>query len=155
MIEIRRAQPTDYEMVQRLEGAVFKIHQQARPDYFHTQSCYTKQEFEELLNLSTPISLMDVCDKKIVGICFGKIEKTEGNSFCKVRKIAVIEDLSILPEYRGQGIASNLIQKAREQAIAENAESLELCVWGFNTDALHLYEKLGMQVQYYRMEQRL
>jgi len=62
--------------------------------------------------------------------------------------------LFVRPQYRGRGIASSLIRKARQLAIAGNAEALELCVWNFNTDALHLYEKLGMQVQYYRMEER-
>lgn len=155
MITIRNAEPTDYEMVKMLEDSIFLIHQQARPDYFNSQAWYTKEEFGELLMLPTPISLVAVCDEQIVGICFGKIEQTSGNSFCKGRKIAVIEDLFTLPKYRGRGIASSLIKKAREQAVAENAETLELCVWNFNTDALHLYEKLGMQVQYYRMEERL
>lgn len=106
-------------------------------DYFNSQADYTKQEFKELLMHPTPIPLVAVCDD------------------CKGRKIAVIEDLFTLSEYRGRGIASSLLKKAREQAIAENAETLELCVWDFNTDAIHLYEKLGMQVQYYRMEERL
>lgn len=30
---------------------------------------------------------------------------------------------------------------------------MELCVWNFNTEAIRLYEKMGMQVQYYRMEE--
>ena len=155
MITIRNAQLADYEMVKRLEDSVFLIHQQARPDYFNTQASYTKQAFEELLALPVPIALVAVCGEQIAGICFGKIEQTLGNSFCKKRTIAFLEDLFVLPEYRGKGIASSLIKKAREQAIAQNAETLELCVWNFNTDALHLYEKLGMKVQYSRMEERL
>lgn len=155
MITIRNARQTDYKMVSALEKLVFDIHRQARPDYFNEQAQYTKKDFEELLGLPDPISLVAVCEEQIVGICFGKIEQKSGNSFCRERKIAVIEDLYTLPEYRKRGIASNLIKKARAQAVAGNAETLELCVWGFNTDALHLYEKLGLQVQYYRMEERL
>ncbi len=157
MIKIRNAKPEDYEMVKVLENLLFLVHQNARPDYFNSQAeyKYTKQEFEDLLLHSSPISLVAVCDEQIVGICFGKIEQTPMSSFCKKRKIAVIEDLFTLPEYRRKGIASSLVKKAREQAIAENAETLELCVWGFNTDGMHLYEKLGMKVQYYRMEEHL
>ncbi len=154
MITIRNAEYADYEVVKALEDSVFEFHRQARPDYFNTQACYTKQEYEELLMHSAPISLVAVCDEQIIGICFGKIEQTSGNSFCKGRKIAVIEDLFVRPQYRGRGIASSLIRKARQLAIAGNAEALELCVWNFNMDALYLYEKLGMQVQYYRMEER-
>lgn len=155
MLTIRNAVPADYEKVKPLEDSLFQIHRQARPDYFQEQSQYTKQEFEALLAVPSPIPLVAVCDGQIAGICFGKIVQTAGNFFCKKRKIAVIEDLFTLPEYRQRGIASALLKKARNLAIAENAETLELCVWDFNTDALHLYKKLGMQVQYCRMEDRL
>ncbi len=77
----------DMKMVKMLEDSIFLIHQQARPDYFNSQAWYTKEEFEELLMLLAPISLVAVCDEQIVGICFGKIEQTSGNSFCKGRKI--------------------------------------------------------------------
>lgn len=155
MFTIRNAQKADYGMVKALEEYLFNIHRQARPDYFKEQAQYTEKDFEELLMHPEPISLVAVCGKQVVGICFGKIEQTAGNSFCKSRKAAVIEDLYILPEYRERGIASSLIKKVREQAVAGGAETLELCVWQFNADALHLYEKLGLQVQYYRMEERL
>lgn len=155
MITIRNAKREDYEMVRVLEDAVFRLHRQARPDYFQKQAQYTEKDFEELLRLPAPISLVAVCDGQIAGICFGKIEQTVGNSFCRGRKVAVIEDLYTLPEYRKKGIASRLMEKAREQATAENAETLELCVWAFNAEALRLYEKLGLKVQYYRLEERL
>lgn len=32
---------------------------------------------------------------------------------------------------------------------------MELCVWNFNEQALRFYEKLGMKVQYLRMEEEL
>lgn len=155
MITIRNATNTDYDMVKRLEDALFLLHKEARPDYFREQSEYSEEEYEELLNHPAPIHLIAICDEQIVGICFGRIEETSGNSFCRGRKIAMIEDVFTLPEYRGSGIASLMIKKAREQAIEAGAESLELCVWNFNTEAIHLYEKLGMKVQYCRMEERL
>lgn len=155
MITVRDAQQADYEAVRQLEEAVFRLHRQARPDYFHAEARYTRQEFEEMRKRPAPISLVAVCDGRVVGICFGKIEQTAGNSFCKSRKIAVVEDLFTLPEYRKRGVASRLLQTAREQAAAGGAETLELCVWSFNADALRLYEKLGMRVQYCRMEERL
>ena len=49
MITIRNVQITDYEMASVLEDAVFKLHQEARPDYFVSQTHYSKEEFEELI----------------------------------------------------------------------------------------------------------
>lgn len=155
MITIRNAQMTDFEQIKILEDAVFQFHRQARPDYFKTQYDYTRQEYEELLNRPAPIAYVAVCGERIVGICFGKIEQTAGNLVCRGRKIAVIEDLFTLPEYRRQGIASDMLEKALGQAAAQKAEGMELCVWGFNESALRFYEKHGMQVQFSRMEKRL
>ena len=93
--------------------------------------------------------------EEIVGICFGKIEKSRGDIYCKERKIAVIDDLFVLPKYRGCGIASSLVKAAHEKAMAERAETLELCVWGFNSSAIQFYKKMGMKIQFLRMEQQL
>lgn len=55
----------------------------------------------------------------------------------------------------GKGIAAALMAEARKQAQHAGAVSLELCVWNFNESALRLYEKLGMKVQFLRMEDDL
>lgn len=156
MLEIRKAKKEDYHSVKELEELIFKEHRRARPDYFKNQEdSYTKEEFEKLLSLSCPIAWVAVCNQRIVGLCFGKIDETPENPICKSRKVAFIEDLVTLPQYRGQGVATILMAEARKQAIDENATALELCVWNFNEKAFKLYEKLGMKVQYYRLEEKL
>lgn len=153
---IRKAETADYEEVKLLEELLFGIHRQERPDYFKkVEDSYSRKEFEELLASPSAITWVAVYNGCIVGICFGKITETKESQICKSRKIAFIEDLVTLREYRGNGIATALIARAREQAAAEGAEALELCVWNFSTEALRLYERLGMKVQYYRMEGKL
>lgn len=153
MTAIRNAAIQDFKMIQPLEELMFQIHRSARPDYFKdlTES-YTQTDFEEFLSLPDSIALVAVCQERIVGLCFGSIRKTAENPFCRSRKIAFIDDLVTLPEYRGQGVASSLLARAKELAVHENAEAIELCVWDFNQAALKLYRKLGMTIQYSRME---
>ncbi len=155
MIEIRNVQEKDYEQIKRLENTIFEFHRKHRPDYFCEHADYTRKEFEELLKLPASMAFVATLEEEIVGICFGKIEKRRGNTYCKERKIAVIDDLFVLPKYRGCGIASNLVKAVHEKAMVERAETLELCVWGFNSSAIQFYEKLGMKVQFLRMEQPL
>lgn len=156
MLEIRHAEAEDYEAVKELETFVFHLHQQARPDYFQASGeGYSKHGFEKLLSLPCPIAWVAIEDHRIVGLCFGKIEETAGNSFCKARRVAEIEDLVTLPAYQGHGVATALMAKAREQAAAEQAETLELCVWSFNEKAIRFYERMGMRIQYCRMEERM
>lgn len=153
---IRKAVLGDYSAVSALEELEFDIHRKSRPDYFKSlESSYTKAEFEESLAHPCPICWVAVQDETIVGLCFGKIEKNPENPVCKSRLVAFIQDIVTLPEYRGKGIATALMAKAREQAINEGAVSMELCVWSFNTEAVRLYEKMGMRIQYYRMEENL
>lgn len=152
---IRKAMPDDYEAVSVLEDLEFKIHQQARPDYFKNMICYSKEEFDELLALPCPICWLAILNKQIVGLCFGKIAMTSENKVCKSRHVTFIEDLIVLPEYRGHGIGTALMARARKQAVDEGSEAIELCVWSFNQNALRLYEQLGMNVQYYRIEENL
>lgn len=156
MARIRQAELSDYPSVAALEELVFQAHREARPDYFKDQAgTYSRQEFEALLSQPCPIAVVAEREGTVVGLCFGKVEETPENQWCRSRKVAFLEDLVTLPQCRGQGIATELLAAARTQAVAAGAESLELCVWGFNQQARRLYEKLGMRVQYYRMEEPL
>ncbi len=155
-VVIRKATRDDYGAVSALEELEFDIHRQARPDYFKSlRNSYTEEEFEELLAHSCPICWLAVQNEALVGLCFGKIEKTPDNPVCKSRLVAFIQDIVTLPKYRGKGIATALMVKTREQALNEGAVSMELCVWNFNAAAIRLYEKMGMRIQYYRMEENL
>lgn len=153
---IRRARPDDYEAVASLEVLLFSLHRASRPDYFKDASdCYPPSEYRALLTDPDPIACVAEADGALAGLCFGKVEVKPGNTVCKSRRIAVIEDLIVHPAYRGLGIAAALLARAKAQAVRSGALSLELCVWPFSEAALRLYEKLGMQVQYTRMELRL
>lgn len=153
---IRLAVMKDFEAVRVLEELEFNVHWKARPDYFkNAAQQYSRDEFEKLLSLPCPIAWLAVQGEQIIGLCFGKIDRTLENPICKSRKIAFVEDLVTRPEYRGGGVATALLMQAQEQAMAEGAEAIELCVWNFNKSALRLYERMGMQVQYCRMEKRL
>lgn len=153
---IRGAVPEDFEAVRVLENLDFSAHAQARPDYFREgQVLYSRQEYEALLAHPCPIALVAEEAGAVAGLCFGFVTDHPGDAFCKPRRFALIQGLVTLPEYRGRGIATALLARAREQAVQAGAVSLELCAWAFNERALRLYEKAGLKVQYYRMEMDL
>lgn len=110
---IRKAVLDDYAAVKALQDMVFAIHRKARPDYFKSmENSYTKAEFEELLAHPCPICWLAVEGETIVGLSFGKVEETQGNSTCKSRLVVFIEDLVTLQEYWGKGIGTQLMTKA-------------------------------------------
>jgi len=150
---IRTARAEDFPDVLVLQELEFSLHRRARPDYFRPlQTSYSEAEFRKLLSHPCPIALVAAMGEHVVGLCFGMVEEVPGNSVCRPRRIALVQDVVTLPDHRGRGIATALLEKARAQAIQAGAVSMELCVWGFNDAAVRLYEKLGMRVQYCRME---
>jgi [ribosomal protein S18]-alanine N-acetyltransferase len=56
-----------------------------------------------------------------------------------------IQSVCVAPDYRGQGIGTELIQFA-EKRIFRESPNVFLCVSSFNTRAARLYERLGYEV---------
>lgn len=61
----------------------------------------------------------------------------------KIRRAAHITNVSIMPEWRGKGIASQLLHAAIEHARRSRFKLIELEVDPSNASAINLYEKSG------------
>lgn len=57
-----------------------------------------------------------------------------------------LEDLFVLPQYRGQGIGKSLIAAVAQVAIARNCGRLEWSVLDWNDLAVSFYQNLGAEV---------
>ena len=66
-------------------------------------------------------------------------------SFCSVQaiKIYILYDLYVEAEYRNSGLGENLMNRATQWAIENNADRLDLLTANTNKIGQHLYEKLG------------
>ena len=150
---LRRAVAGDYETVLPLERLLFALHQKNRPDYFNAQGPgYSREAFDSLLAQPGSIAWVALLQGTLVGLCFGRLESIPASPLCGARTIAYLEDLAVSPAYRGAGIGTARMAAAKSQASQAGAVSLELCVWSFNQSALRLYQKLGLQIQFYQME---
>lgn len=115
------------------------------------QVCFSKSEmwtfldYIGLLSLPEIIKLKAVVDDSMVG--FIALEDKKRSSMAQVMTLAVH------PEFRKQGIGSELLREAESQV--EFASSIELVARVDNFTAINLYEKLGYQKEnilsnYYR-----
>ena len=59
--------------------------------------------------------------------------------------IGEIESLSVLPQYRGSGLGSELLDRLEQHLRAVGADDLILGALPGNTDAIRLYERRGYQ----------
>ena len=54
-----------------------------------------------------------------------------------------INAMAVYPQFRGQGIARQLMEKAEDEAVAMNFDHASLHVFAENANALQLYERIG------------
>lgn len=92
---------------------------------------WSKQSFSEETKNSLATYLLAKADGKIVGYC----------GFWRVSGEAQVTNIAVLPEYRRQKIAQNLVEKMLE--LCEEDEQIVLEVRESNFAAISLYEKLG------------
>lgn len=68
---------------------------------------------------------------------------------------ALISDLIVKNEFRGQGIGRALMQRAERFAVAKGAQSLRIGVLAANTSAHKLYTESGFSEVYVELEKPL
>ncbi len=78
-------------------------------------------------------------------------------SSVSMKKVWILNDLYVASEGRNQGIATNLLQKAKEFAIETGAIRIELSTAFDNNKAQRVYEKFGFsrESQFYRYQLQL
>ena len=57
-----------------------------------------------------------------------------------------IEDLFVLPEYRGRGIGKRLVSYVAELAVSRNCGRLEWSVLDWNESAIGFYQRIGASI---------
>ncbi|MEP2715608.1 GNAT family N-acetyltransferase [Pseudophaeobacter sp.] len=61
--------------------------------------------------------------------------------------LCVISDIFVLPEFRKQGVASQLLNHVKQLAMENRWSNLTATVWAPNQASAHLFEKEGFTVQ--------
>lgn len=56
-----------------------------------------------------------------------------------------LEDIYVMPKYRGQGIGTKIIKKVAEVALRKGCSQFRLAVLNWNKKAVNLYKFLGAQ----------
>ncbi|WP_435318272.1 GNAT family N-acetyltransferase [Haloarchaeobius sp. TZWSO28] len=96
--------------------------------------------------------LVDRVDDRIVG--FVMFERTTGDLEVDVTR-GVIHNLYVVPEYRGAGRGSALLDAAEEELRTRGADVLQLEVMAKNTEAREFYERAGYHDHRLVLEKRV
>lgn len=152
---IRRAQAGDIPQLNRLLFQVNKIHSDARPDLFKVGAKkYTDSQLEAILqDESTPV-FAAVEGERLLGYAFCVFESPHSGAMRKVKAL-YIDDLCVDENCRGRHIGSRLYEYVLDFAKSSGCYNVTLNVWSLNESARKFYEKCGLCIQKYTMEQIL
>lgn len=149
---IRIAEKADAAAVHALTKELHKLHVNACPELFKPENCATEKQLGKVIKDKNHVVFIAEQDGKALGFCAASLYEKYYNS---PQRSAFVDDLFVIPEARGKGIATALFEELKKYLGRWGAVSIDLCVWDFNTEAKAFYEKLGMKTQRTILEMKL
>jgi len=154
-MKVRPLQPGDYEKAQELLKQIQITHSQGRPDIFKGPEMVMPEFiFNGAQNAPEKLSAVaEADDGTLAGICMVSVQENKADNFVMVaRKFAMVDTMCVLPAYRRQGVAEQLLTYVKNRAAELEFDAVELKVAAFNAPAQALYAKLGFTPQSYQLE---
>lgn len=103
--------------------------------------------YEELFAKPDTLLLVAAVDGRPIGYGLAHVMQTEetwvADTWVTGKRVGEIESLSVLPEFRGSGLGTQLLTGLEEHLHAAGVDDLILGVLSGNDDARRLYERLG------------
>jgi ribosomal protein S18 acetylase RimI-like enzyme len=149
---IRVGDAADLDAVAPLWTAVHRQHTQVMPElapYVSDDETWRVRRalYEELLAKADTLLLLVVLDDRAVGYGLAHIIDRDdtwiADTWVTGPRIGEIESVSVLPELRGSGIGSELLDRLEAHLHEHGVDDLILGALPGNTDAVRLYERRG------------
>ncbi len=102
-----------------------------------------KAEYEAWLNEPDTFILLAEKENQAIGYAFIRFKGNTSATWRGVERLAEIETLSILPEFRGMGLGSKLMEAIYTELEKEGVQDVSLVVVATNTAAIEFYERQG------------
>jgi ribosomal protein S18 acetylase RimI-like enzyme len=143
---------TDLPHLEPLWVAVHHKHQRAMPELApYVTDAETWQErrllYEQLFAEHDPVLLLGRHEGRLVGYALGYTLPVSGtwlaDTWATGSRIGEVESLSVLPEYRGRGLGSDLLEQLHERLRSQGAQDFILGALAGNADAIRLYQRHG------------
>ena len=152
--QLRTGGVEDLDLVGPLWVAVHHRHAETMPElapYVSDDETWRVRRtlYEELLAKPDTLLLLAVVDDAAVGYGLAHVLKLDEtwipDTWVTGSRIGEIESLSVLTQYRGRGLGSELLRRLEEHLAERGVEDLILGALAGNRDAIRLYERQGYQ----------
>ena len=152
--QLRTGGVEDLDLVGPLWVAVHHRHAETMPElapYVSDDETWRVRRtlYEELWAKPDTLLLVAVVDDAAVGYGLAHVLKLDEtwipDTWVTGSRIGEIESLSVLTQYRGRGLGSELLRRLEEHLAERGVEDLILGALAGNRDAIRLYERQGYQ----------
>jgi ribosomal protein S18 acetylase RimI-like enzyme len=152
--QVRTGSAADLDLVGPLWVAVHHQHAETMPQlapYVSDDETWRVRRalYEELLVKPDTLLLIASVDDTFIGYGLAHVMPVDdswiSDTWVTGPRIGEIESLSVLPQYRGSGLGSELLDRLEQHLQAIGVEDLILGALPGNTDAIRLYQRRGYQ----------
>jgi ribosomal protein S18 acetylase RimI-like enzyme len=151
-VELRRGSAADLPALEPLWVSVHHRHAQAMPElspYVDDGQTWAVRSalYAEMLARPDTVLLLAHAGDRLIGYGLAHVmaagDTWLADTWQTGARIGEIESLAVLPEYRGGGIGTQLLDGLETELAAAGVHDLILGVLPGNTDAIRLYERRG------------
>lgn len=141
---IRKANPSDWQTLQSINHTIFAINlkfsEGINPDWEYTS--FGETYFKKLCNDTSIETQIAYKDDHAVGYINGFIQN-EDYHLPPHDKVAIVENLGVLPEYQKQGIAKSLYERFARWCKDQGIVTISVESYYQNKNAISFYQSLG------------
>ena len=145
---VRKANESDFDGVGKVFAQELEFHIELLPEMFKVADpLMTPEWYHE--KLSNPDKALFVAElgKEIIGVLQLESRMNPDDPIFRPCKYVHVVDIGVAQRYRGRGIGRLLMDRAKEWALGQGVNEIELNVWELNKRALGFYESLGYQTK--------
>ncbi|MCW3110296.1 MAG: family N-acetyltransferase [Segetibacter sp.] len=121
----------------------------------YTQTARTIEQLNSYTLEQGKILFIARIGEDYVGFINLKIEIIESSYLSVGRKFFLIDNIFVCDNYRNRGVATYLVNHAKEWCLEQGVNKIELQVFSSNTSALQFYESIGFNLLSVRMELKI
>jgi ribosomal protein S18 acetylase RimI-like enzyme len=129
-----RASKADINAIVIINLIVQELHSEAHPIIFKkdVEKIQLQAFFEKILEKSNHIIFLSYMSESPVGYMWAQVRNSSDSPHIYAQKSVYIHQLGVVKKYRRKGVASNLVDRAKELANEVYADFIQLDTWAFN-----------------------
>lgn len=146
MTELRKAQKSDIEVIQKLNKKLSEKEAEEFDETINVEYTLTDDAAEwyrQRITEEDGFAMVAEDSEEVIGYAVGGIHDAE--EFRDIDRLAEIESMYLEPEYRGKGIGTQFVEKLRDWAVENNADRLRAEASAGNKAGIKFYRNKGLE----------